>query len=124
MKRALLIVGFVSGVTGLSAQAPAPTQSGPAFEVASVKPGAPDWRFGGHRVTPGGHWSSQNSTVVEIMQQAHPEFSFPGGIVGGPRWSREARFTINARASGAAPLVQLQAMARHLLWTASNFAPI
>lgn len=41
MIRAAVILAFVGGVTGLvSAQAPAPA-SGPAFEVASIKPAGP-----------------------------------------------------------------------------------
>jgi uncharacterized protein (TIGR03435 family) len=113
MFRLALILAAIHGMA-LAAAGP-PQQSDPSFEVASVKPGMANGRSG-FRVTPAaGQWLSQDSTLVETMQRAYPEFALPGSVVGGPSWARDARFTIDARSAAPASAAQLQAMVRHLL---------
>src|SRR5688572_12846066 len=63
MIRATLILGFVGGVVVVSAQAPAPSPSAPAFEVASVKRNVSGESRTYFRVPPQGSVSITNVTL-------------------------------------------------------------
>ena len=84
---------FLLLVTQLvSAQTPAP-----AFEVATIKPAAPN--FDGHvhiNYPPGDRFSATNITLRALMQWAYamPETQ----ILGGPSWLSSTRFDIQAKA--------------------------
>ena len=88
------------------------------FEVASVKPSPPPVgetivsRPGSFE--PGGKFLAQNATLWILLQRAFPEFAQPGRMVF-PEWARSARFDIDARASGDAPIPQIRQMLRTLL---------
>jgi len=76
----------------VQAQAPAP-----AFEVATIKPSAPN--FDGHvhiNYPPGDRFSATNITLRALMQWAYamPETQ----ILGGPSWLSSTRFDIQAKA--------------------------
>jgi uncharacterized protein (TIGR03435 family) len=85
------------------------------FDVASVKqvpPGGTDMRPGSP--DPGGRWLSQNATLEMILRRAYPDYASPGLIVG-PRWIKERRFDIDARAGRDAARAELLVMLRNLL---------
>jgi uncharacterized protein (TIGR03435 family) len=115
MTRAALILAFVGGVVGLSAQAP-PPPDGPTFEVASVKPLPRDsTRSSGFRPDPT-RWSG----VITVANLVGLAYQLPSTrIVGAPRWASEERYEINARTAPRKP-GDIQSMMRHLL--AERFA--
>jgi len=65
--RTALVLAFVSGVTVTSGQAPAPAQSAPAFEVASIKRNVSGAFGGGQGVRPGGVYSAPNRELVRLI---------------------------------------------------------
>jgi uncharacterized protein (TIGR03435 family) len=115
MSRQAVILAFAGSVAMLSAQAPEP--SGPAFEVASVKPAGPAVPIG--RLPPN-QWRVGRLNLVQLIARAHPRFAFDGLVVGGPAWVREARFDIEARMDPATTPAQLARMISKLL--ADRFA--
>jgi uncharacterized protein (TIGR03435 family) len=101
-----------------AAIAPGPVQgqTAPVFDVASIKPTAPNppvTTIG--NFLPGGRWSARNVTVRMILGRAYPEYSLPGLIVGGPSWVAERRFDIDASADPTVTPAQYPAMIRQLL---------
>jgi uncharacterized protein (TIGR03435 family) len=91
------------------------TQSSPAFEVASVRRSPPDARRFNLGVQPGGRWIARNAPLLLMLTNLYPEYRTGGRIVGGPSWIDEARFDIDARASGDPPPEDMMLMARRLL---------
>jgi Protein of unknown function (DUF3738) len=93
---------FLLLVTQLvSAQTPAP-----AFEVATIKPAAPN--FDGHvhiNYPPGDRFSATNITLRALMQWAYamPETQ----ILGGPPWLSSTRFDIQAKADNGEQMKSL-----------------
>ena len=73
----------------------AQTPSQPQFEVASVKPAAPDQRGTFIRNMPGGRFSVTNMTLKELIQFAWRIQGFQ--ISGGPSWIESARWDITAK---------------------------
>lgn len=72
------------------------------FEVASVKPSAPDARGNTFNFTPGGGLTILNATFRTILQTAYDVAGFQ--IQGGPSWMNSDRFDIFAKSeSGEAP---------------------
>jgi uncharacterized protein (TIGR03435 family) len=117
MTRAALILAIVGGVTTLSAQAPVPTTTAPAFEVASVRRNVSgDPRSGGPtalgRSKPNGI-SYTNNTLAMLIRSAYgvPE----DRVLGGPGWVRTERFDVVARAATEVSRDELHLMLRTLL---------
>jgi len=116
----LLTVVVASGLT-LAAQQPAPT-----FDVASIKSTRLDLPYetaeqsawmgfsrGRYQLGVPGRFSEQAIPLIALMQLAYDVWAYQ--IVGGPGWVRSSRFSIDARASGSATLVQMRPMFRALL---------
>ena len=84
---ALLLVG------GLFAQAP------DGFEVATIKPTAPDWRGGRYlRMESGNRFVGRNHTVRTLLAFAYN--LTPKAVLGGPDWVDSERWDIEARTPG------------------------
>jgi uncharacterized protein (TIGR03435 family) len=79
-------------VTGL---AMAQSETGPRFEVASIKPAAPDQRGVYVRNTPGGRLNIANMTLKDMITFAWRIQPFQ--ITGGPPWLDSTRFDISAK---------------------------
>ena len=95
------------------AQTPAP-----AFEVASIKPSAPNTQRGGFGMSPSGLFQVQGLSVAEMIQAAYsqgrPFYRFQ--MTGGPEWLDSARFDINASSTLRSPTTpQLMGMVKALL---------
>jgi uncharacterized protein (TIGR03435 family) len=87
----------------------------PAFEVASVKAGAPAGA-GPLRVTAPDEPAAINYTNVTLANCIRKAYGVrPFQIFGGPEWINSARFVINAKAASAVPKAQLMAMLQSLL---------
>ena len=101
----------------LRAQSSAAQASGPAFDVASVKPNK-SGPGAVQRVVmqPGDRVTMTNVTLRTLIQVAYPRMS---EIVGGPSWIGSGpsgdRFDVNAKAESSASRDQLQLMLRTLL---------
>ncbi len=67
----------------------------PKFEVASVKPSAPEERGIGMLAYPGGRLTVRNYTLRMLVHQAFALEDFQ--ILGGPKWAGEERFSIMAQ---------------------------
>jgi len=91
--------------------------SSPEFEVASVKPAGPVVLSG--RLPPG-QWRARSRNLVQLIGAAHPQYFFEGLVVGGPAWTRNARFDIDARMDPTTTSAQLAQMISKLL--ADRFA--
>ena len=94
MRRVILGLGVVAVLSAGSSFAQTPT-----FEVASIKPSAPDTpRGGGFGVSPSGLLQVQGISLAELIQAAYsdgrPFFRFQ--LTGGPDWLDSARFDITA----------------------------
>jgi uncharacterized protein (TIGR03435 family) len=70
-------------------------EGNPKFDVASIKPAAPDARIIRSRFTPGGNFNAVNITLKELIASIWriPEFQ----ILGGPPWIGSARYDISAK---------------------------
>jgi uncharacterized protein (TIGR03435 family) len=113
MTRCVVLVCALLAATA-SAQSPAPTP--PPFEVVSIKRSAPDIdRIRPGSPGPGGRWQAVNATLLMLIERAYPDYATPELIVDGPRWIREARFDIDARAGREAPRAEYPAMVQQLL---------
>jgi uncharacterized protein (TIGR03435 family) len=92
--------------------------SGPAFEVASVRPNTSGYM--GMRLEPqaGGRLTGTNVSARTLIQFAYdlPDFL----VFGGPNWLNSDRFDLAARAENDAPLNQVRLMLRRLM--AERFA--
>ena len=108
-------VGVLSWIVLVAASLLAQSPAG-GFETASVKPAEasrPFSDFTGH--PPPGSWRAFSSTLQNVIALAHPQFTTPGLIEGGPGWVRDTRFDIEARMDPATTPTQLQSMIRRLL---------
>jgi len=83
----------------------AQSQTPEEFEVASIKPSPPPETTPIVSILsrPGGRWSAENVTVVDLLRYAYPEYSSDGQIVGAPDWTQVSRFHVNAVAEGSPP---------------------
>jgi uncharacterized protein (TIGR03435 family) len=93
MKRGTLRVTTMFSISGVLAVAQ--DQPRPQFEVASVKPAAPDQRGTFIRNMPGGRVSVTNMTLKELIQIAWRIQPFQ--VSGGPSWMDSARWDITAK---------------------------
>jgi uncharacterized protein (TIGR03435 family) len=109
MIRRWIRVGLaVSSVVTLDAQTARPT-----FEVASVKRNPAPFAPATLAVRPGG-------TVIAVFQPLDRLAAFAYRVddfrvIGGPRWIRDDRFDVSAKATGEAPGEQLRLMMQSLL---------
>ena len=92
----LIRTAVVVCVLGVAAAA-----HGQAFEIASIRPSAPNAPRGGFGVSPSGLFRAEGLSLVELIQGAYssglPLYRFQ--ITGGPDWMDTARFDINATSS-------------------------
>jgi uncharacterized protein (TIGR03435 family) len=86
----------VMAAGGLWGQAAAPL----TFEVASIKPAAPDARGTMIRMMPGGALTVTNATLRMLLTLAYDVRDFQ--ISGGPGWVGSERYDINAKAERSA----------------------
>jgi uncharacterized protein (TIGR03435 family) len=86
---------------------------GPQFEVASIKPAAPDARGMFIRPSPGGRVTVTNMTLKELITIAYR--IQPYQISGGPAWLGSARYDISAKAENTLKDGELQPMLQALL---------
>jgi len=77
----------------------AQTETRPQFEVASIKPAAPDARGMFVRMNPGGRVDITNMTLRELIIMAWQ--IQPNQLSGGPTWLASARFDISAKSENA-----------------------
>ena len=99
MKR-VVGVACLAVILGLASYPAAQSPAGPAFEVASVKPGNPD--AAGPLGLPmilapgGGRFTASNATLRDLVLRAYELFD--AELVGGPDWQRSRRFDMQAKA--------------------------
>jgi uncharacterized protein (TIGR03435 family) len=72
------------------------------FEVASIKPFAPDGRMGGSRFQPGGLWTVEGMPLSFLIRRAFNTMSTEA-IAGMPSWADTARYDIVAKAPSIGP---------------------
>ena len=95
----------LAGGAGVSAQAPAVNK--PRFEVASVKPSAPNAQGQSVRRTPvGGQFYVSNIPLRDIIALAFQVPDLPWRLDGVPEWATTERFDIVAKAAGDVPPVR------------------
>ena len=93
---------------------------GPAFDVASIRPGQSAGDGSGIRNNPG-RFSTENTTLAQLIQYCLPAQDYQ--VVGGPGWIQDARFDIVASAAQtdadvkdpAERIARIRARLRHLL---------
>jgi uncharacterized protein (TIGR03435 family) len=100
MMKVLLVALMTAGMSA--------AQTAPQFEVASIKPAAPDERGSFIRYLAGGKLNITNFTLKQMIMNAWGVQPFQ--IVGGPPWLESSRFDINAKpekppAEGQIPLM-------------------
>ena len=108
------LLAVFGGNSVCRAQSPAAPSTAPAFEVASVKvtPFPADGRFMvGSRFSASGY-DGMYITMRQCIQAAYDVR--PDWIIG-PAWITSARYSINAKASAAAPQSALRLMLQRLL---------
>jgi uncharacterized protein (TIGR03435 family) len=93
------VAAFI-GATGVFAQLPAIRPAPGAFEVATIKPTAPDWQGGAYFTMQGGHrFVVQNYTLKSLVGAA---WNLPTRLIsGGPTWVDSERFDIVAETAGS-----------------------
>ena len=88
--------------------------SGPAFEVASIKPAAPQTpgrmmiRMGGDP----GRVNYSNVSIKDVIRQAYQVKDYQ---ISGPDWLESQRFDINAKVPDGAPKEQIPQMLQNML---------
>jgi uncharacterized protein (TIGR03435 family) len=104
----------------LLAQSVATAATGPAFEVASVRPNKSGDGNSRVAIEPGGRFVATNVTLRMLIRNAYQLQEFQ--LVGGPGWIDTERFDITARAEGTlappipgGPPPTIQLMLRRLL---------
>ena len=83
------------------------------FEVASIRPAAPDSRGTYIRTTPGGRVNIVNMPLKEMIVMAYR--IQPYQILGGPPWLASAHFDVSAKPESPPKDGELQAMLQALL---------
>jgi uncharacterized protein (TIGR03435 family) len=91
----------------------APAQTKPQFEVASIKPSAPDARGMFIRPGPGGGVNISNMTLKELIVIAFRVQTFQ--VSGGPPWLDSARYDVIAKPETRPAPLELPAMLQALL---------
>jgi uncharacterized protein (TIGR03435 family) len=87
--------------------------TGPAFEVASVRPVAPDAPQGADYRTSPGRLTMTNLTLKIILMEAYGVKAFQ--LTGGPPWLDRDHFDIEAKAAGPATRAEMMPMLQALL---------
>jgi uncharacterized protein (TIGR03435 family) len=105
--RGIALVLSVAGV------AMAQTETGPQFEVASIKPAAPGAHGAFFRNSPGGRVTISNLTLWALILNAYRIQPFQ--ISGGPAWFNSDRYDIVAKAETTLNPGELQLMLQALL---------
>jgi uncharacterized protein (TIGR03435 family) len=80
------------------AQSPSPRPKFDAFEVATIKPTAPDWGKNQYLRMEGAEFVGRNQTVKTLVQSAYN--LTPRAISGGPAWIDVDRYDILAKPPG------------------------
>src|SRR3989440_499776 len=94
MRRLILGVCLVAGVTIVAAQEP----SRAVFEVATLKQNRSGERGGGIRRLPGGRVTVTNMAARQLVTFAYQLGQFQ--LVGGPSWLADDKFDITAKMEG------------------------
>lgn len=118
-----LILAFIAGATTLRAQAPAPTDSVPAFEVASVKRNVSGSTQSSSGISPDGSVTLINQPLRSVIATAYgfgasldtSQFLAGFKIVGGSEEILSARFDITAKAPEGTARRDAELMLRTLL---------
>ena len=100
----MVVVVCLAVMLGLESDPAAQSPGGPAFEVASVKPGNPDaagpLRLPMILAPGGGRFTASNATLRDLVLRAYELFD--AELDGGPDWQRSRRFDIQAKAEDPA----------------------
>jgi uncharacterized protein (TIGR03435 family) len=107
-----LAASVVALVTPM-AQAPAPSQAAPAFEVASIRKNVTVSDSASVRAQPGGRLTVTNNSLRNIIRNAYNVQNYQ--IVGGPEWVNSDRWDISAKAADDTPPPEMLLMLRTLL---------
>ncbi len=89
-----LVIGLLHPARS-NAQVPADTSVNAQFEVASIKPSAPDQHGMSIMIEPGGVFRATNATAQEIVAMAYNVRDFQ--IAGAPAWFKSDHFDITAK---------------------------
>jgi uncharacterized protein (TIGR03435 family) len=109
--RLLLTVVFL--LAGWTPYVQAQTGTSRTFEVASVKPSAPDARATSSVMPPGGRLEIANMTLKEMIAKAYSVQLFQ--VSGGPGWLDSAHFDISAKAGSQRTREDVMLMLQALL---------
>jgi uncharacterized protein (TIGR03435 family) len=85
----------------------------PGFEVASIRPAAPDARGSGIQITPGGRFSATNSSLRALLKYAYQVRDFQ--IAQPPAWFDSQRYDVVAKAESEVPEDSIRIMLQNLL---------
>jgi uncharacterized protein (TIGR03435 family) len=107
----LTFATVIGGVTVVSAQAPS-DQSGPAFEVASIKRNMSGSGSMSVRA-PGDRFEMVNGTVMTLVLNAYGLQPFQ--VIDAPAWTRSERYDVSAKAESAPSVTERREMIRTLL---------
>ena len=111
MLRTAAVASLLSIQCGAFGQQPAAPQ--PQFEVASIKPAAPDARGTFIRTAPGGRLNISNMPLKKMIVLAWRIQPFQ--LSGGPSWMDSARYDISAKPEGNPARDQVPLMLQALL---------
>ena len=90
---------LIIACSGIFAQSPTIRPAFSEFEVATIKPTAPDWQGGAYFTMQGGHrFVVQNYTLKSLVAAA---WSLPTQLIsGGPNWVNSEHYDIGAETAG------------------------
>lgn len=110
-----LLVGTLTilGIVQSPAQAP-PTKAPLAFEVATIRPTAPDARGGGIRPMPAGQGYVATGIPLKLMIRLMYTLT-DSQVVGGPDWINTDRWDVQAKADHSANINELHEMFQTLM---------
>jgi uncharacterized protein (TIGR03435 family) len=112
-KLSLALAATVVAFATPTAQAPAPSQAPPAFEVASIRKNVSVSDGASVRAQPGGRLTVSNNTLRNIVRNAYNVQNYQ--IIGGPDWMNNDRWDITAKAADDTPPPEMLLMLRTLL---------
>jgi uncharacterized protein (TIGR03435 family) len=93
------IAALVFSAGAMLAQPPATRSAPDAFEVATIKPTAPDWKSGRFIRMQGAEFVARNHTVKTLIAAAYN--LSPRAISGGPPWVESDHYDIFAKPTGS-----------------------
>jgi uncharacterized protein (TIGR03435 family) len=104
----LLAMGLAAGArTATSQSQPAApgavAELGPEFEVATIRPAAPDQKGSGNYVSASGRFEGRNTTLRGLVGFAYNDWQHFSGdeVSGGPKWVNSDRFDVEAKVDSA-----------------------